>query len=119
LARAAIEELASIKDKTGIVIISFDPRALLPMRKAGFARGLLVGREKKWTWILRPFFESVDLDKTLLGAKKVKRYARRHILNVWTIETPEELAEALRLADGITFQKIDPSLVRQALSAKR
>jgi glycerophosphoryl diester phosphodiesterase len=112
LAKAARKALSSIKDKTKIVIISFDPRALLFMKRGGFARGLLIGEEKEWIWCFRNFFESVDLEKTMLAKKKVQRYAKRHMINAWTIETIEEFDSASKISDGLTFQNIDPELVQ-------
>lgn len=112
LAAAALKALAAIKDKTKIVIISFDPRALFFMKKGGFARELLVCKEKEWVWMFRHCFESLDLEKTMLSEKRVQRYAKHHILNVWTVETIEEFDVFSKIADGLTFQNIDPKLVK-------
>jgi hypothetical protein len=112
LAKAALKALSFIQDKTKIIIISFDPRALLFMKKGGFARELLIGSEKEWIWMFRNFFESVDLEKTMLAEKKVQRYAKCHVINTWTIETIEEFDSASKISDGLTFQNIDPALVK-------
>ena len=50
LAKASHEALRQIKDKSKVMIISFDPRSLWPMKKAGFLRSLLVAKSDEYTW---------------------------------------------------------------------
>ncbi len=102
-----MEELASIKNSSSIVLISFDPRALLGIGKR-FQRQLLVCKEHEWTWKLRRHYDGVDIDKALLNQKKVQDYRKRGgVINVWTIETPEQFNAVKDGADMVTFQHFD------------
>ncbi len=117
LAKLANEALKQIKNKKSIVIISFDPRALI--RVKGFGRGLLVCKEKFWVWHLRHFYESVDLDYCLLEKKSVQRYYKKHYINVWTVESEEVAKKVAKYCDAITFQFCDFKAVGEALSDKK
>lgn len=120
LAKKAIEELKGIKDKKNIMIISFDPRALLHMKKAGFIRSLLVTLDNnhQWTYHLRFLFESLDLDYRFLEEKRVQRYQKRHFVNVWTIDSKEKLDLVLPYIDTVTFQLMDEEYVREKVKNK-
>ena len=116
LAKASIEALKQIKDKSKLMIISFDPRSLWPMKKAGFLRSLLVAKSDKYTWPFKCTVESVDLDQKLFDEKRVKRYYKHHFVNAWTIEKEEDLDKILPYVDTVTFQHIDPELIRNKLA---
>jgi glycerophosphoryl diester phosphodiesterase len=120
LAAEVRKELSGIKDKRNIVIISFDPRALFFMRKAGFLRSLLVTTEKEHAWIyrLRFLFESVDLDYQFLAQKRVQRYARKHFVNVWTIDSREKFDLVYPYCSTVTFQLMDEKYVSGKMSEK-
>ena len=51
------------------ILISFEPRCLIPFANKGFIRELLVCKEKKWVFKLRFLFESVDLDKDVMKSQ--------------------------------------------------
>ena len=116
LAKAANECLKQIKNKKSIVIISFDPRALI--RAKGFARGLLVGSGDFWVWRLRYLFESVDIGWDLLERKTVQKYYKKHYVNVWTIETTDLAKKVVPYADAITFQHCDYQEIENLLKNK-
>lgn len=119
LANKAMARLSTIKNPKSITLISFDPRALLLCRKSGFTRGLLVCKERKWTLMLRHFFEYLDLDTALVDDPKVVKYRKKGgLVNVWTVKTPEMLDRVLPYVDAVTFQEIDPELIRSALAGK-
>ncbi|MFA6829527.1 MAG: glycerophosphodiester phosphodiesterase family protein [Bacilli bacterium] len=120
LAKRVIEELSQIKDKKNIIIISFDPRALVCMKKAGFIRQLLVTTDKEYAWIyhLRFLFESVDLDYRFLDQEKVRKYSKKHFVNIWTIETAEVMEKYFPFCDTMTFQHLDEKEVVGKLSEK-
>lgn len=107
LGKAAKKILKRIKNKKKIVLISFDPRALL---YAGhrFERSLLVCHDQDWTWKFHSFFESVDLEQNMVEEPRVKKY-RKHggVVNVWTIENENELAKVSSFVDTVTFQLFD------------
>jgi len=118
LAKAAKAALSVVKDKRKVLLISFDPRALFPFRKSGYLRQLLVCEKRKDVFFFRRFFEGADLEQCLPQHKNVRHYCKGHYVNFWTIETPEELSRVLPYADTVTFQKMDPALVRQAFEKK-
>ncbi len=113
LAKKAKEVLKQIKDPKKIIMISFDPRALLLMGHR-YQRQLLVCLEKKWVWKLRGFFDSVDLDERMVASKEVQNYRKSgRIVNVWTIESEERLKEVSPYVDMVTFQLFDPTIVKE------
>lgn len=98
------------------LIISFDPRSLWPLRRCGFVRSLLVAKSDEYTWIFRHTVESVDLDINLFSENRVKKYAKKHFTNVWTIEKIEQLHSVLEYVDTITYQYLEPKKVRELLN---
>ena len=115
LAETFRKTLGNIKDKKNALIISFDPRSLWPLKHEGFIRSLLVIKSDEYTWFFRHTVESVDLDMNLFEEKRVKRYAKNHFTNVWTIDNEEKLNKYAPQADTVTFQFIDPKLVKEKL----
>lgn len=115
LANVLKKELRTIHNKKNIFLISFDPRALFPFRGSGFMRGLLVCKEKQWTFMLRHFFESLDLDKDLLCEEKYRKYAKKHFVNCWTIENEDALQKVYSYSDTVTFQLFDHRIVNGLL----
>ena len=121
LAAKASEMFAQIKDKRNVLLISFDPRSLWPFKHSGFIRSLLVTYDKEYQYVyfFRNTVESVDLDMDWFKEKKVARYAKRHFTNAWTIESEEHLNNVLPYVDTVTFQHLDPKLVKEKLESKR
>lgn len=115
LAETFRKTLGNIKDKKNALIISFDPRSLWPLKHEGFIRSLLVIKSDEYTWFFRHTVESVDLDMNLFEEKRVQRYAKNHFTNVWTIDNEEKLNKYAPQADTVTFQFIDPKLVKEKL----
>lgn len=118
LAQAASKALQQIQDPRKVWVISFDPRALICLKKDPFVRALLICKEKAWVWHLRGFFESVDLEDTLVNEPKVQRYRKKHLVNTWTIERPDQLEKVLPYVDTVTFQRLLFGDVRAALKNK-
>lgn len=120
LANKLKEELKDIKDKSKYMLISFDPRALLPLKKFGIVRQLLVAHDNKHEYVyhFRHFFEGVDLEYTFLNMKKVRRYYKKHIINIWTVEDKGIVTSSLPYVDTITFQHIDCNFVKDSLKNK-
>ena len=120
LANKLKEELKDIKDRSKYMLISFDPRALLPFKKFGIVRQLLVAHDNKHEYVyhFRHFFEGVDLEYTFLNMKKVRRYYKKHIINIWTVEDKGIVTSSLPYVDTITFQHIDCNFVRDSLKNK-
>ena len=103
-------------DKKNTLIISFDPRSLWPLKHDGFIRTLLVAKSDEYTWFFRHTVESVDLDQKMFDEKRVQRYHKKHFVNVWTIETEEQLDKVLPYIDTVTFQHIDPETIKSKLN---
>ncbi len=120
LAKKLMEELAMVKDKGKYMLISFDPRALLPFKDSGFVRQLLVAHDNKHEYVyhFRHFFEGVDLEHTFLSMKKIQNYHKKHIINIWTVEDEKIVTSSLPYVDTITFQNIDCNFVRDSLKKK-
>lgn len=118
LAAQLKKELAPIKDKKNIMLISFDPRALWQMKKEGYVRQLLVTTSHEWTYMFRNTVESLDLEYVMLQEKRVQRYQKKHLINVWTIETKEQFEASLSYCDTVTFQKMDYNPIVESLSKK-
>ena len=116
LAAKAKEAFKAIKDKRNALIISFDPRSLWPLKREGFVRSLLIVKTDEYTWFFRNTVESVDLDMNMFVEKRVQRYAKSHFINAWTIETEEQLNNVLPHVDTVTFQHIDPEIVKAKLA---
>ena len=80
LAEAVKPLLAEVPDKSKVTIISFDPRALLPFKKSGFTRGLLVYNKRTDMFLFRHFFDhqhcpGTDFCQT--AAPECDRYGHR------------------------------------------
>ena len=120
LARALVNELSFIKDKKNINVISFDPRCLFPLKKSGYLRGLLVGRQRKYVFAFRRFFEFLCPDKSLLNDKVVRRYrAKGGVLDVWTLESEEEIKYCRERADILTFQLLPQDALERVRPKKK
>lgn len=115
LAAKTKETLKQIKDKRNVLLISFDPRSLWPFKHEGFIRSLLVAKSDEYTWFFRRTVESVDLDLLLFEEKRVLRYIKKHFTNIWTIDSEEKLKKYAPLVDTVTYQFIDPKVVREEL----
>lgn len=119
LRRKVMEELSCIKDDKKIVLISFDPRALIGIGKR-FKRQLLVCKESSWTLHLRHLFDSLDLECCLSKTKKVMNYRKKGgIVNIWTVENEKQAEEFAPFVDTITYQYIKPDFIKDLLSKKQ
>ena len=118
LAKKTIEILKQIENKRDVLLISFDPRSLWPLKKLGFIRSLLVAESDFYTWPFRFTVESIDIQDTLLKMPKVVRYAKKHFTNVWTIDSQEKLEKVLPYVDTVTYQFLDVELVKNSLINK-
>lgn|SRR5574344_620066 len=121
LAKETLKELKLIKDKRNIIVISFDPRALLFMGHR-YIRQLLVTTNKNneifWTFKLRYFFESLDMDSELMNNPKVIKYSKNHFINVWTIDSKNKFDKVFPYINTTTFQLMDNDYVRENLTNK-
>jgi glycerophosphoryl diester phosphodiesterase len=120
LAKRFEEEIKDIKDKSKYVLISFDPRALLACKRLGFIRQLLIDSDGKhsYVYMLRNLFEGVDMHYKDVKKKKVQRYHKKHMINIYTVEDKDVVLSTLPYVDMITFQHIDCNFVREQLKNK-
>ena len=107
-----------IKNKKMYMFISFDPRALLRVRKMGVITSFLICKAKEWTYMFRHLFDSIDIEWTMVEEKRVKRYSKNHFVNVWTIENKEQVEKVKPYCSTMTFQYIDKDIIFNALSEK-
>jgi len=115
LGRAAVKALINVKDKKKHTIISFDPRALMQFKFTGFPLQLLVCKQYENAWKYKWLFGSVDVEKCMLKEPRVIKYRKHHIVNVWTIESEEEMNEYKDFSDAQTFQFISPEKAKAIL----
>ncbi|MCR5333101.1 MAG: hypothetical protein K6E11_03675 [Bacilli bacterium] len=120
LTNKAKEMFTQIKDKSKVMLISFDPRSLWPFKRSGYIRSLLstYDKEYQYVYMFRHTVESVDLDMRWFNEKKVRRYAKNHFVNAWTIENEQQLDKILPYVDTVTFQYMDKDIVRHKLERK-
>ncbi len=119
ISKRLIEELKDIKDKSKYMIISFDPRALLKVKKLGIVNSLLICKEHQFTFKLRYDFDGLDLEYLLLKEKAYQKYSKKHFVNVWTIENEQDFKEVLPYVDTVTYQFIEPEYVKDLLLNKK
>jgi glycerophosphoryl diester phosphodiesterase len=121
LAKRLGKELSHVHDKSKYMLISFDPRALVLFKGCGFLRQLLVAHDGKHEYVyqFRHLFEGVDLEYTFLEMKKIQRYSKNHIVNIWTVEKEDIVTSSLPYVDTITFQNIDADFVRDKLKNRK
>lgn len=111
LARRLIKELDCIKDKKNYMLISFDPRALLYARPLRLANSLLLCRAHYDIFKYRCFFDSLDIEDTMVNDPKIVKYQKKHFVNVWTIDTLLKLKEIQNKVDTFTFEKIPTDVI--------
>ena len=118
LSKKVIEVMKErVKDKRNYMLISFDPRSLWPLKKLGIIRSLLVAKSHEYTYnYFRHTVESIDIEQVLLEEKRIQKYHKRYLVNVWTIENEEQLDKVLPYVDTVTFQHMDAELVKSKLS---
>lgn len=115
LAKKVLEELEGIKDKSKFMLISFDPRALFRVKKSKIVTSLLVAKSHEWVYSLKNLFDSVDLEYSFIDEDRVKKYQKKHFVNVWTVEKEEVLDKVVKNVDTVTFQHLDKDLVSSKL----
>ena len=121
LAKKVIEVMNErVVDKKNYMLISFDPRSLWPLKKLKIIRSLLATRSHEYVYnYFRHTVESVDLDQVLFDEKRIQKYHKRYLVNVWTIENEEQLKAILPYVDTVTFQHMDVDVVRDYLKNKK
>lgn len=116
---AKAEEVLSkyVKDKKNFVLISFDPRSLWPFKGKGYIRLLLVAKSDEYTFTLfRRTVEGVDVEKVLFEEKRVRRFAKKHFTNCWTIQSKKDIEYVLPYADTITFDTVKLETVKETFA---
>ena len=58
------------------------------------------------------------LEYRMLEEKSVKRYFKKHFINVWTIENLEVFNQVKNNVDTLTFQHLDVKFVQEELSKR-
>ncbi|MCR4562478.1 MAG: hypothetical protein K5694_04685 [Bacilli bacterium] len=119
LSNAFVKEMGYDRDFSKYWVISFDPRALHHLYKKGYSRSLLIDNEHQWVWPSRVRLESIDIEWFLAKEERYMKYRKNHPVNVWTVETEDQVKEIIDYVDTITFQYVDVDYVRNALKAKR
>ena len=71
------------------MFISFDPRALVRVRKMGVITSFLICKAKEWTYMFRHLFDSIDIEWTMVEEKRVKRLGNSQgftLLQAWQLK---------------------------------
>ena len=103
-----------IKDKKNFVFISFEPRSLWPLKNQGIVRLLLVAKSHEYVYnLFGKTVDGVDIEQVLLEERRFKNYHKRHLVYVWTIQNKEQLDKVRPYVDTVTFDTIDPNLIRE------
>lgn len=113
---AKVKEVLSkrIKDPKNFTLISFDPRSLWPFKKFGLIRLLLVAKSDEYTFTwFRHTVEGVDVEKVLFEEKRVRKFAKKHFTNCWTIQSKEDIDYVKPYVDTLTFDTVDLSVVKE------
>lgn len=113
---AKVKEVLSkrIKDPKNFTLISFDPRSLWPFKKFGLIRLLLVAKSDEYTFTwFRHTVEGVDVEKVLFEEKRVRKFAKKHFTNCWTIQSMEDIDYVKPYADTLTFDTVELSVVKE------
>ncbi len=108
--------MPKVKNKKNFVFISFDPRSLWPLKRSGIMRLLLVA--EGYEYVLKYFrfrIEGIDIEQTLLKKKRYQKYSKRNVVNVWTIQSKEQLEKVKPFVDTVTFDTIDPKIIKESL----
>lgn len=115
------ESLKKIKDKKNVYVISFRPEALNEMKNTGFQRSLLVTYQKKYRLVhlLKGSYEGVDADKRFFDNRYARKWMKKNLVNVWTIESEEQLDKVLPYVDLVTYQYIKPEVVIDKLQTSK
>lgn len=112
-----------VKDKSNYYIISFSPNALSSLEGCGFQRSLLITYKLKYRicWLFRKHFEGADIDFTYFEKKphSAKNLKKKQIVNCYTIETEQQLDKYAPYCDTVTFQYLDPKIVKSKLQQIR
>jgi len=56
---------------------------------------------------LRHLFEGVDVSLNLFNKASVRRYAKKHFVNCFTVDNESKLEFARKFATTFTFEKIE------------
>ena len=121
LAKYTEEALKRIKDSKSILLISFDPRALMKFRKSRFATSILVddtNKRSSLVYYTKKLFDSGDFRADMVLEDRVKKYHKDNFVNIWTINCKEKLDHFIDLTDTVTFENMDPEYVREKMKAK-
>ncbi|MCF0116833.1 MAG: hypothetical protein HUJ61_02145 [Bacilli bacterium] len=109
---------ANVKNKNNFMLISFDPRSLLPFKRYGIVRSLLVAESHYYVYrLFAPFFETYDVEQVLFKRKNSARIHKRKPMNVWTIKSTQELEKVIPYVDMVTFQDFSYQDVQKILRA--
>lgn len=106
--------LKRIKDKRNFILISLDPRPLLPFKKSGLVRMYVVSKTNILMFAhYKNKVEGMDFEKVLFKDKTIQKYSKRHFTNSWTIKNKEDIELVKPFVDTLTFDTMDLSEIRK------
>ena len=77
-------------------------------------RLLLVAKSHEYVYnLFGKTVDGVDIEQVLLEERRFKNYHKRHLVYVWTIQNKEQLDKVRPYVDTVTFDTIDPNLIRE------
>lgn len=103
-----------IIDKRNCILISLDPRSLLPFKKSGLIRMFVVSTQNKHLFSkYKRKVEAADFEKVLFEDKRIQKYSKNHFVNSWTIKNKEDIEYVKPFVDTITFDTIESSEIKK------
>ena len=76
---------------------------------------LVIGSDEYTFDYFRFTVEGVDVEQGLFKEKRMRNYKNKHVVASWTIENEEQMHNVIPYSDTITYQFIDPKIVKEAL----
>ncbi len=117
LGQAALRAMKHVKNKKKYTFISFDPRALIFVRRAGYTTGLLLLKKRMDVSAFRRLFGYLDVETTLLDDPRIAAYRKKGgIVNTWTVHGEKMVGPAKGKCDTMTFEYVSPEIVKEALT---
>ena len=109
------ELLKLVDERVGIVVElkSYKRNSLMLAKRVNESLKAIKNKKNSYMHIFKYFFEGIDVEYELLNKGYVKRFAKNHLINVYTIESLDMLNKTNNKCDMITFQNLPISYFKK------